>query len=94
MYRTLGAVCRSSMGRTEPGFYRKHTMLPIYSNFAMTHPMTRHGRVRNTHKYTPTAQELFGCLKNAVGQLSAALRYELEDRGFDSRWCHWNFSFI
>jgi len=21
-----------------------------------------------------------------------ALRYKLADRGFDSRWCHWNFS--
>jgi len=20
-------------------------------------------------------------------------RYKLESRGFDSRWCHWNFSF-
>ena len=25
-------------------------------------------------------------------QLVEALRYELEGRGFDSRWCHWNFS--
>ena len=28
----------------------------------------------------------------AVAQLVEALRYKLEGRGFDSRWCHWNFS--
>jgi hypothetical protein len=27
-----------------------------------------------------------------VVQLDEALRYKPEDRGFDSRWCHWNFS--
>ena len=25
-------------------------------------------------------------------QLVQALRYNPEGRGFDSRWCHWNFS--
>jgi hypothetical protein len=28
-----------------------------------------------------------------VAQLAEALRYKPEDGGFDSRWCHWNFSF-
>jgi hypothetical protein len=28
----------------------------------------------------------------AVAQLVEALRYKPERRGFDSRWCHWNFS--
>jgi hypothetical protein len=27
-----------------------------------------------------------------VAQLVEALRYKPESRGFDSRWCHWNFS--
>jgi hypothetical protein len=27
-----------------------------------------------------------------VAQLVEALRYKSEGRGFDSRWCHWNFS--
>jgi hypothetical protein len=27
-----------------------------------------------------------------VAQLVEALRYKPEDSGFDSRWCHWNFS--
>ena len=28
----------------------------------------------------------------AVAQLVEALRYKPEGHGFDSRWCHWNFS--
>jgi len=28
----------------------------------------------------------------AVEQLVEALRYKSEGCGFDSRWCHWNFS--
>jgi hypothetical protein len=27
-----------------------------------------------------------------VAKLVEALRYKPEGRGFDSRWCHWNFS--
>jgi hypothetical protein len=30
---------------------------------------------------------------HAVAQLVEALRYKPEDRRFDSRWCHWKFSF-
>jgi hypothetical protein len=26
------------------------------------------------------------------GVVVKALHYKLADRGFDSRWCHWNFS--
>ena len=29
-----------------------------------------------------------------MAQLVEALRQKQEGRGFDSRWCHWNFSFI
>ena len=28
----------------------------------------------------------------AVAELVEALRYKSEGRGFDFRWCHWNFS--
>ena len=31
-------------------------------------------------------------LGHTVAQLVEALRYRPEGRGFDSRWCHWNFS--
>jgi hypothetical protein len=27
-----------------------------------------------------------------VAQMVGELRYKPEGRGFDSRWCHWNFS--
>jgi len=29
---------------------------------------------------------------HAVAHLVEALRYKSEGRGFDFRWCHWNFS--
>ena len=29
---------------------------------------------------------------HAVAHLVEALRYKLKGHGFDSRWCHWNFS--
>jgi hypothetical protein len=29
---------------------------------------------------------------HAVAQLVESPRYKPEGRGFDSRWCHWNFS--
>ena len=35
---------------------------------------------------------LFVKLGTAVAQLVDALRYKSEGHGFDSRWCHWNFS--
>jgi aminoglycoside phosphotransferase (APT) family kinase protein len=31
-------------------------------------------------------------LGHAVAQLAEVMRHNPEDRGFDSRWCHWNFS--
>ena len=37
------------------------------------------------------------CVDNMVVvwlKLVEALRYKLEGRGFDSQWCHWNFSLI
>jgi hypothetical protein len=38
--------------------------------------------------HTHQVKEVF----HAVAQLVEALRYKSEGRGFDSRWCHWNFS--
>ena len=35
---------------------------------------------------------IFIQLGHAVAQLVVAPRYKSEGRGFDSRWCHWNFS--
>jgi hypothetical protein len=35
---------------------------------------------------------VFKEMGHAVAQLVEALRYKPENRGFDSRWCYWNFS--
>ena len=38
---------------------------------------------------------VYACIVNrghAVAQLVEAQLYKPEGRGFDSRWCHWNFS--
>jgi hypothetical protein len=32
-------------------------------------------------------------MEHSVAQLVEALNCKPEGRGFDSRWCHWNFSF-
>jgi len=34
---------------------------------------------------------MFHVLRTRVTLLIEALRYKSEGRGFDSRWCHWNF---
>ena len=39
-------------------------------------------------EFSQTALHNWG---HAVAQLVEALRYKSEGRGFDSRWCHWNF---
>jgi hypothetical protein len=53
------------------------------------------------HSWVYIAQQLFclliladvnGKWGHAVAQLVEALHYKSEDRGFDSRWCQWNFS--
>ena len=36
--------------------------------------------------------KLFSKTGHAVAQFVEALRYKPEGRGFDSQWCHWNFS--
>jgi hypothetical protein len=36
-------------------------------------------------------KELGNLLGHAVAQLVEVLRYKLNGRGFDSRWCLWNF---
>ena len=33
-------------------------------------------------------------IERSVAQLVEAQRYKPEGRGFDFRWCHWNFSLI
>jgi hypothetical protein len=52
-------------------------MLPTYSSEKI---MAKH-----KIKYSEDMIKLWG-------RLVEALRYKLEGRGFDSRWCHWNSS--
>ena len=40
-------------------------------------------------EYMPVLLQFLG---DAVAQLVEALPYKSEGRGFDSRWCHWIFS--
>jgi len=44
--------------------------------------------IHNTHLLNLTLDYTLG---HAVAQLVEALRYKSEGRGFDSRWCNWNF---
>ena len=42
---------------------------------------------RGTSLYTYSSN-----MRHTVAQLVEVLRYKAEGYGFDSRWCHWNFS--
>jgi hypothetical protein len=64
-----------------------------------------HGCVQNTSNGT-TQDNVIVCVqilrssgvnyryynKHRSGAVVEALRYKLEGRGIDSRWCYWNFS--
>jgi hypothetical protein len=50
--------------------------------------MEKYNYVHLVHK-NPYVLSLF--FLSLVAQLAEALRYKPEGRGFDSRWCHWNF---
>jgi hypothetical protein len=61
------------------------------------------GETSNQYSETSLMRFLFSSLRikgfymfrvgHAVAQLVEALCYKPNGRGFDSRWCHWNFSF-
>jgi len=59
---------------------RHHSVPPVLLNPARHIPAEYHQMVRCTPKMY------------AVAQLVEALRYKPEGRGFDSRWCHLEFS--
>ena len=46
-----------------------------------------HAILRNVNEFVAVLWTI-----TALAQLVAALRFKSEGRGFDSRWCHWNFS--
>jgi hypothetical protein len=45
-----------------------------------------------THYIFVTIHYTEGWGEHEVAQLVEALRYKPEGRGFDSPWCHWDFS--
>jgi len=49
---------------------------------------------RQKHLQHGNLIKIFYCTRrgHAVAQFVEALRYKPEGRGFDSRWCHWDFS--
>ena len=48
--------------------------------------------LRKTEKYAPYGDLVSTTGRITVAQLVEVLRYKPEGRGFDSGWCHWNFS--
>ena len=56
-----------------------------------------HNQSRSYLNHLVLASNLFShsntTVEHAVAQLVEALHYKSEGRGFDSRWCNWNFSF-
>ena len=53
-------------------------------------------KLADTHEYPLLLRQLQTSFSlnrgHVVAQLVEALHYKPEGRGFDSRWCHWNFS--
>jgi hypothetical protein len=44
------------------------------------------------YQHVPDYHLLHRCEGARGGRVVKALRYKPAGRGFDSRWCHWNFS--
>jgi hypothetical protein len=65
----------------------------VHSKWILTYVMTRFG---DTSMGLSAARfyhsRRLHVTKHAIAQLVEALRYKPEGRGFDSRWCNWNFS--
>jgi hypothetical protein len=62
--------------------------------------LLQHGNIHTSHIKPPQHKPYFRpklmltlyVYKDRGAQLVEALHYKPEGRGFDSRWCHWNFS--
>jgi hypothetical protein len=54
--------------------------------------MQRNYTLESSFSFPFFEEYIFMYLEHAVVQLNEALRYKPEGSGFDSRWCHWNFS--
>jgi len=45
-----------------------------------------------TYNFMIVTVHMLVTIENLSGVVIKALRYKPAGRGFDSRWCHWNFS--
>ena len=74
-------------------FEKVHIFVILETKFSVviqtTSPYEVFCRKLSVHIISQTYSTLWGY---AVAQLVETLRYKLEGRGFDSRWCHWKFS--
>jgi hypothetical protein len=76
-------LCSSSVSQKEVPF-----MVGTMSHVAVTKHQTQ-TILYSDKKLLPVVYKI---KHHAVAQLVEALHYKPERRGFDSRWCHWNFS--
>jgi len=66
----------------------------IYKHSGHSDKADIHGNLSNCCPSSILFWSRHNCYRgHAVAQLVEALRYKSEGRGFDSRCCHWNFSF-
>jgi hypothetical protein len=71
------------------------SLTQLFASFnTVTHITNTAARVTNTTLQSLTQPYVSLTLTNGArgGVVVKALRYKPAGRGFDSRWCHWNFS--
>ena len=68
---------------------------PVVYNLNTQHliiPSLLNKRRTPLNRLLTLCNKAFGGGGHAVAKLVEVLRYKSDGRGFDSRWCHWNFS--
>ena len=65
------------------GLYKLSYVTPVPKRIPTLRPTKRQSEIKGPHLQT---------MGHVVAQLVEALSSKPEGRGFDSRWCHWNFS--
>ena len=77
------------LGKWPPRQYLSKRQDPLSHIYRNTQHNSNYSGMYATPVFYSGTNEYLG---TAVAQLVEALRYKSEGRGFDSRWCHWNFS--
>jgi hypothetical protein len=87
------------VGHYQRTFKIAHVPCSVTSHHIYTDSYTiiRHNEIQNLSLIKDSnMQEVYHMFVyhwgHAVAQLVEALHYKSEGSGFDSRWCHWNFS--